>query len=119
MRLLLDEMYPVAIAAQLRQRAHDVSAVTERAELRALSDEMIFALAQRERRAVVTENVVDFIPLVDAADQRGEAHHGLVLISPVKFVRGNKRTLGRLVTALDALLREHPEEEPTSPRLWL
>lgn len=73
MRLLLDEMYPAALADQLRNRGHDVSAVTERREFRSLPDADLFAVAQQERRALVTENIADFIPIVVGADERGVA----------------------------------------------
>ena len=119
MRLLLDEMYPPAIAEQLRARGHDVVAVSTRAELRSLSDEGIFATAQEERRAIVTENIGDFSSIADAADRRGHAHHGLVLIDPAKYLRGNPRTIGLMVTQLDRLLNDRRLGEPTSPRHWL
>jgi predicted nuclease of predicted toxin-antitoxin system len=118
-RLLVDEMYPPTVAEQLRRRGHNVSAVTERSELRAFDDHQVLAVAQEERRALVTENVVDFVPLADALDQRGERHHGLVLVSPARYPRGRQHTLGQLVRALDSFLQEHPEEEPTSLRHWL
>jgi predicted nuclease of predicted toxin-antitoxin system len=119
LRLLIDEMYPPAIAEQLRRRDHDAVAVTERPELRSLSDPAVFAAAQHEARAVVTENVADFIPLANAADQRGQPHHGLVLVDPMSYPRGARPTIGRMVTALDRLLDEHQGSEPTSLRLWL
>jgi Domain of unknown function (DUF5615) len=119
LRLLIDEMYPAAIAEQLRRRGHDASTVTESAELRSQADSAIFALAQRERRAVVTENVSDFIPLADDADQRDQPHHGLVLVDPAKYRRGSRRTIGRLVTALDRLLAAVPDDEARSLRDWL
>ena len=119
MRLLLDEMYPSAIAEQLRRRGHDVVAVTERPELRSLSDNALFAVAQEERRAVVTENVADFVPLVDAADQRGDPHHGLVLVDPSTYPRGSSRTVGRMVRALERLLDQYQSAEPASARYWL
>ena len=119
MRLLIDEMYPPAIAEQLRERGHDVVAVTEQAELRSFSDIALFALAQQEGRPVVTENIADFVPIADAADQRGETHYGLVLVDPAKYPRGAGRTVGRLVRALDELLTAHPAPEPTSARRWL
>lgn len=119
MRLLIDEMYPAAIAQQLRYRGRDVSAVTERTELRSLADSAVFAIAQLERRAVVTENVADFIPLADAADQRGEPHHGLVLIDPAKFPRGSRRMIGRLVTELHKLMDTYLDDKPRNVRHWL
>lgn len=119
LRLLIDEMYPAAVAEQLRRRGHDAIAVTERKELRALADWAIFDAAQHDRRAVVTENVADHVPLAEDSDQRGRPHHGLVLIDPAEFPRGHPRTIGRLVKALERLMAEFPEDEPTSARRWL
>ena len=118
MKLLLDEMYPPAIAEQLRERGRDTEAVTARAELRALADADIFALAQQERRAVVTENVADFSMIADVYDQRGQAHHGLVLVPASRYPRGNPRTIGNMVKALDELAGEQIAD-PTSPRHWI
>ena len=119
MRLLLDEMYPPVIAEQLRRRGHDADAVAARAELRALSDADLFACAQQERRVVVTENIDDFSAIANGHDQRGQAHHGLVLVHPRSYPRGEERTIGRMVTALDELLDEYPEGDATSLRHWL
>jgi len=119
LRLLIDEMYPPAIAEQLRRRGHDVDAVTAHAELRSLSDPDLFRVAQDQRRAVVTENIADFISLVNDYDHRGRAHHGLILVDPAKYPRGGARTIGRMVTALDRLLHATRGEEPTSARRWL
>jgi hypothetical protein len=119
LRLLLDEMYPAAIADQLRTRGHTVSAATERPELRSLPDADVFAAAQAERRTVVTENIGDFASIVDGADLRGEGHFGVVLIDPAKYPRGQHRTIGRMVTELDQLLSERPEDQSTGLRRWL
>lgn len=119
MKLLIDEMYPAVIAEQLRDRDHDATGVVERTELRALPDSAIFDTAQQEHRALVTENVADFVTLANAADQRSRPHRGLVLVDPAKFPRGRTRTIGRMVTQLDALLRAHPGEEPSGVRHWL
>ncbi len=112
-------MYPPAIAAQLRRHGHDVDAVTERAELRALPDPDLFSVAHQERRAIVTENIVDFSGIADGHDARGEHHHGLVFVDPAKYPRGSRRTIGRTVTALARLLREQPGRQATSLRHWL
>jgi hypothetical protein len=118
-KLLVDEMYPPVIAEQLRGRGHDVVAVAERPELRSLSDPAVFAAAQQERRVVVTENVADFIPLASAADQRAERHHGLVLVDPASYPRGNPRMIGRMVTELAHLLTTHPGDDPKGSRHWI
>lgn len=119
MKLLIDEMYPPAIAVQLRERGHDVEAVTERSELRALADADLFALAQQEQRTVVTENVDDFSVIAGDYDQRSRAHFGLVLVAHSSHPRSSPATIGRMVTQLDRLLSEHPQTSPTSLRHWL
>jgi predicted nuclease of predicted toxin-antitoxin system len=119
LRFLLDEMYPPAVAEALRVRGHDAVGVVERAELRSMSDSDVFATAQRERRAVVTENVPDFVPIANDHDARGASHYGLVLVHPGNYPRGNRRTIGAMVTALDALASRHPDDDPTGLREWL
>ncbi len=119
LKLLLDEMYPPAIAEQLRRRGHDADAVAAKAELRALADPEIFAVAQHEQRVVVTENIDDFSAIADTHDRGGHPHHGLILLHPHRYPRGNARTIGRMVTALERLLHEQPGRTPTSLRHWL
>jgi hypothetical protein len=76
-------------------------------------------LAQTEERAVVTENIDDFSVIVSGYDQRGMAHFGLVLVPRSSYPRSGSGTIGRMITALDRLLGEHPETTPTSMRHWL
>jgi hypothetical protein len=116
---MLDEMYTHAIAEQLRARGHDANGVVERTELRALADTDLFALAQTEQRAVVTEDIADLSVIADDYDQRGQAHYGLVLADPSSYPRGSPATIGRMVTELDRLLEEHTKTAPTSLRHWL
>jgi Domain of unknown function (DUF5615) len=118
-KVLLDEMHSSAITGQLRDRGRDAEAVTERPELRARPDRDLFALAQAEQRAVVTENIDDFSAIANDHDQRGQAHFGLVLVSPGRYPRSSPGTIGRMVIALDRLLGEHPGDMPTSLRHWL
>jgi len=112
-------MYPPVIAEQLRHRGHAVDAVAARGELRMLPDPDVFATAQQEQHAVVTENIDDFSVIANGHDQRGQAHHGLVLVHPRSYPRGEERTIGRMVTALDELLGEQPGDDATSLRHWL
>ncbi len=117
MRLLLDEHYSPRIAKQLRRRGHDVVAARERPELRGLSDEALFALMASQRRAIMTEDASDFLPIVRAATVRGTNHFGVVLTSPRQFPR-TSRAIGRLVVALDAFLAGHPAEDALRGQSW-
>jgi hypothetical protein len=119
LKLLLDEMYPHAIAEQLRRLGHDVDAITQRAELRTLPDLDVFAAAQQERRALLSENIADFSKIADEHDRAGRAHHGLVLVDPAKYPRGLSGTIGRMVTELDRLLQGHSGDDAVSLRHWL
>jgi hypothetical protein len=118
-KLRLDEMYSHVVAEQLRARGHDADAVVEHAELRGRADTDIFALAQTEQRAVVTENIRDFSDIATDYDQRGRHHYGLVLVDRGRYPRGSPGTIGHMVTELDRLLEEHPETTPISLRYWL
>lgn len=119
MRLLLDEHFSPEIARQLRGRGHDVIAVRERTELHGLSDAdlLAWASARMQRRAIVTENVADFVELHRRALLRGLPHAGLVFTSPHGFPR-TRRAIGRLVRALDALLVERPEPNALAGQTW-
>jgi predicted nuclease of predicted toxin-antitoxin system len=110
MKLLLDEMYPASIAEQLRARGHDVVSVHD-PDYRALEgapDEEIWAAAVAAGRALVSENVADFRRIEMAALSRSENPARLIFTTDRQFPRGDPRTLGRLVRALDALLAAHP-----------
>lgn len=112
-------MYPAAIAEQLRGRGHDVAPVVEAADLRSRPDEEIFKVARSARRAVVTENVRDFVALAAEHAAAGEGHYGLVLLDARTYPRGAPRTIGRMVTALAALLDQRPGEAADSFVAWL
>jgi hypothetical protein len=108
-KILLDEMYPAAIAHELRERGHDVAATVERVDLAGLPDPALFAAAQIEERAMVTENVSDFMPLHNEYASSGRDHHGLIFTSNSAFPRGAPDFVGALVKALDALLTSPPD----------
>ena len=104
MRLLLDEHFSPMVAQQLRLRGHDVLALVDVAALRQLPDGEVLRWAANEGRAVVTENVGDFLRLHADYLTRGRSHWGLILTTRRSFPR-NAASLGRLILALDALLR--------------
>ena len=110
MRLLLDEMYPPSLAAALRRRGHDVQAVKERSGLAGLDDEPIVLAVAEERRALVTENIRDFMPLVERLRSEGHRHYGVLFTSYRSFRRA-RATIGLYVRALDRYLRSHPGED--------
>ena len=55
MRAILDEQLSPRIAVLLRKAGYDVDAVADRDDLVGRSDRMVFEVACREGRAVVTE----------------------------------------------------------------
>jgi hypothetical protein len=112
-------MYPQEIAEQLREHGHDVIAVVERPDLRNLPDREVFAAAQHGARSVVSENIRDFVPLANEYAGRADAHHGLVLVDPSEYRRGDRRTVGRMVRALAQVLADHPKNDATSLVVFL
>ncbi len=117
LKLLLDEMWPPTVAVELRRRGHDVSAVSERADLRGQPDDVVFAAAQLEGRAVVTENVVDYRPIAEAWRQRGSDHAGMIFTSNRRFPRRDARTIGRLIVGLEKLFAA--EQDLAGQEHWL
>lgn len=119
MRLLIDELYPPAIARQLRERGHDVIGVQEDAALRGLDDRTLFEEACRQGRAIVTENVGDFLALDAELRARGGTSPGLILTNNRTFPRGRPGVVGALVEALDALLSGRVEQGLAGEVIWL
>lgn len=122
MRLLLDEMFPHDIATALVERGREVVSIQQdRPELRHRPDAAVFAAAQEERRAVVTENAADYLGIAAAYGEDGRAHWGLVLTSNRAFPRHRPaRAIRLVVAALDDLLTVHARtERPTSLVHWL
>jgi hypothetical protein len=100
--IILDEMYPPALARKLRTDGHDVVAVLDvEVGLAAKSDEDVLTWAARNNRCVVTENVSDFARLA----QLGVPHCGLIFVSGRRFPR-TAAGLHRLGDALGKALSE-------------
>ncbi|MEV4346907.1 DUF5615 family PIN-like protein [Actinoplanes sp. NPDC049596] len=98
--ILLDEMYPPALAKQLRALGHDVVAVLDvEVGLAVKTDEDLLAWAGRNDRCVVTENVADFARLA----QQGFGHAGIIFVSSRRFPR-TASGLGRIEKALAEML---------------
>ena len=116
-RLLLDEMFSPAIAAELRELGHDVIAIAERPDLRSKSDEEVFAWASAERRWLLTENVKDLRPIMLRSLQAGPPGCGLLFTSSRAFPRSRKNP-GPLIRALHAWLTAGPLAPPVTES-WL
>lgn len=100
MRLLLDEHYTCAIAQELRRRGVDAVAIQqERPDLEGGDDDVVLRTATAERRVVVTNNVRDFAPLVEAFGVRGETHFGVIFTDDATFPR-TQAGIGSIVLAL-------------------
>jgi len=119
LRLLLDEHLSPEIARQLRSRSHDVEAAVERPDLVALPDHELFARMAAERRAILTNNVPDYVKLFSEVLGRGEDHYGLVLTDDRSMPR-SRNTIGLFVSVLTAFLEANPAEDAFRNQLrWL
>lgn len=117
--LLLDEMPAPVVAEALRGLGHDVVAVAERPDLRAMADEELFVWAGNESRRLVTENVKDFRRIHFRADESARARAKLLYTSSRTFPR-SRRNPGPLVAALQAWLCDpgvgsRPDEDWLQP----
>lgn len=101
--LLLDEMHAPVVAATLRLRGHDVVAVADQEDLRALSDAELFGWAGEHGRRIVTENVKDFAPLLRRSEEAGRPVTSVLFTSSRTFPR-TRRNPGPLIAALEAWL---------------
>lgn len=100
MKWLVDEMFPHAVAEELRDKGHDTVAVFE-LDLQGAPDEDLFDLAVQQRRVVVTENFADFAALVEQRQTDDEP------CAPVLFARKSSFPARG---ALPAHLAEHLDE---------
>ena len=103
MKLLFDEMLSAVVAEQLRGRGQDVEAVSERRQLRGLTDRDLFEYAQRGERSLVTYNRADFLELDRVYRGENRPHCGIVILNPRRFPQG-PASIGPLVTSLDRLI---------------
>jgi predicted nuclease of predicted toxin-antitoxin system len=111
MKLLLDEMYTPTIAEQLRARGHDAASIHD-PEYRMLEgepDDEVWAAAIADDRVLVSENVQDFRRIEANALAHAQPVARLIFTTDRQFPRGDPATLGRLVSALDALLAAEPD----------
>ncbi len=122
MKLLLDEMISAIVADQLRARGHDVVAVQdpELGHLRGVADCLLLDQAAEEHRAVVTDNIPDFVRCHQRRVDRDEPHYGLLLFTNDTFPRHRHDVfVGQLLAALEAQLLAHADDNDSSWVRWL
>lgn len=105
MRLLLDEMYPPALAEALDKAGIDAVAVAD-LRLTGAPDPDVFAAALAAGRAVLTENVADFTRLAAEHTTSGGHHAGLLVALSSRFSR-RPAGLKPLVAAIRAVTGEN------------
>ncbi len=108
MKLLLDEHHSPRIASELAKAGFDVVPASGDERCHGASDEELLAIATAEQRAVVTENVADFMALAARWSADGRAHAGIILTHPERFNRARRSYPGTLIKALKAFLHNPP-----------
>lgn len=109
--LVLDEMFSPRIAEALRDHGHHVIAVAERVDLRAMTDDALYAWAAAESCWLITENVKDFRPITLRALQASGATASPLFTSSRAFPR-SRRNPGPLIDAIHAWLTKGPPAPP-------
>lgn len=110
MRLLLDEHLSPLIAEALRKRGHDAVAVADDPALRSMDDDELFSRAVEQRRALLTNNVADFVLVLRDWSAAGRDHYGLLLTSDESMPR-TRRAISTYVRVLDRLMAANAAED--------
>jgi predicted nuclease of predicted toxin-antitoxin system len=121
-RLLLDEMISATVAEQLRDRGHDVVAVQDGdlEHLRGIDDCELLDHAAQQRRAVVTDNIPDFVRCHQRRLDRHQPHYGLLLFTNDTFPRHRQDAfVGQVLAALEQQLQAHPDDDDSGWIRWL
>jgi predicted nuclease of predicted toxin-antitoxin system len=109
-RLLLDEDVRPLLAETLRQRGFDARHVDE-LKRSGLSDSEQLAFAAKQRRALLTHNIRDFVLLDREYRANGQTHYGILVCDQVPF----RELLRRTVRCLD----RESEADIRNQVLWL
>jgi GAF domain-containing protein len=117
-RALLDEQLSGRIAQLLRERGLDVEAVVERSDLLQAPDHDVIAVAAREGRAVVSNNIKDFRPLAAERVSDSRGHAGLILLPAGRSRSRSREATGALADAIEAVMRAHPDGIPSAEH-WI
>jgi hypothetical protein len=105
------------IARELRGEGFDVRAIkADRPDLEALADREIVRRIAAEKRAIVSNDVLDFGLIHNQLQASGEAHYGMVFTSDATMPR-NKASIPIWVEALAQLLKANPADDALRNRV--
>jgi predicted nuclease of predicted toxin-antitoxin system len=108
LKVLLDEMYPPALAEGLRAGGLEASTVAERG-LAGRSDPDVLATAAAEGYVLLSENVSDFARIAADRLTAGEHHAGVLIALSSRFPR-RRGGIPRIAAAVRALTKEDLED---------
>lgn len=115
-------MISAIVAEQLRARGHDVVAVQDGGleHLRGVDDCLVMDHAAETCRAVVTDNIPDFVRCHQLRVDRDRPHFGLLLFTNDTFPRHRHDAFaGQLLTALQDQLLTYSDDNDSSWVRWL
>jgi predicted nuclease of predicted toxin-antitoxin system len=116
-RLLLDEMISPKIARKLRGKGFDVQAIKgDRPDLEAVADWEIVRRMATEKRAITSNDVLDFQLIHNQLMAAGEEHYGLVFTSDDTMPR-NKASIPLWVKALEEFLKANQADDALRNRV--
>jgi predicted nuclease of predicted toxin-antitoxin system len=117
LKLLLDEMISPRIARELRAKDFDVQAIkSDRPDLESVADLEIVRRLAAEKRAVVTNDVLDFQLIHNQMAVAGEEHYGMLFTSDATMPR-NKASISLWVKTLTAVLKADPADDSLRNRV--
>ncbi len=105
-------MYAPEIARKLRDKAQDVTAVSEEPDLAGCSDEDLITEALTARQVILTNNVGDFVRLAMTVE-----HYGMLFTSDRSLPR-SRQTIGLYVEILSGFMNQH-KKDGTLRGQWL
>ena len=104
MKILVDEMYPAAVASALEAAGIAATTVAE-LRLAGASDPELFGAAVAGGYSVLTENVGDFTRIAAEHSTAGGHHDGLLIALSSRFSR-RPAGIGPLIAAIQAMADE-------------
>lgn len=105
------------VARELRGARFDAQAIKgDRPDLESLPDLEIVRRLAAERRAIVTNDVLDFQPIHDRMGAAGEEHFGMLFTNDATMPR-NKASIPLWVKTLAAILEASPADDALRNRV--